>query len=203
MAIWVCFLILFLLGFVIGFVVKMWSKVNLAVKFIISVIVVIALALGGLTVANKINERNIHEYIDTFSAVEYENHLVPSFDEDGNAYFVTDGDFRVLHLTDVHIGGGVISARNDKMAINAIAAMVTAEKPDLVVISGDMAVGYPHCGTLNNRYSHEIVAHIMEQLGVYWTVSFGNHDSELYNFYNRSQVAAMYESEELRTASLQ
>lgn len=197
MAFLVCFLILFLIGFAIGFVVKFLSRVNLALRIIVSLLVIVAVVIGGLTVLNKINERDIHEYIDTFSAVEYENRLVPQYDEDGNAYFVTDGDFRVLHLTDVHIGGGVLSAKQDKMAINAIAAMVSAEKPDLVVISGDMAATYPHAGTLNNRYTHEMVAHIMEQLGVYWTVSFGNHDSELYNFLNRSQVAEMYESDEL------
>lgn len=32
----------------------------------------------------------------------------------------------------------------------------------------------------------------MENLGVYWTVTFGNHDSEKYNYYDRAAVADMY-----------
>jgi hypothetical protein len=35
----------------------------------------------------------------------------------------------------------------------------------------------------------------MENLGVYWTVNFGNHDSEIYNTYERGEVAKMYSHE--------
>ena len=157
----------------------------------------VALLVGGLAVANKINEQTMHEYINTFGAVEYENQLTPEFDEDGVAYFVTDEDFKILQLTDIHIGGGILSAEKDKKALNAVAAMITAEKPDLVVLTGDMAATYPHAGTLNNRYSHEFVIRLMENLGVYWTVTFGNHDSEIYNTLVRSEVADLYEDESL------
>jgi hypothetical protein len=37
----------------------------------------------------------------------------------------------------------------------------------------------------------------MENLGVYWTVTFGNHDSEKYNYHNRTAVAEMYSDETL------
>lgn len=150
-----------------------------------------------LAVANRINARAIHEYIDTFGEVEFENQLHPQYDENGVAYFVTDKDFKVMQLTDVHIGGSVISAKKDKMAINAISAMINAEKPDLVVVTGDISFAVPWAATLNNRFAHEMFGHIMENLGVYWTVAFGNHDSEVYNFYTRADVADMYESEEL------
>ena len=80
-----------------------------------------------LAVANRINARAIHEYIDTFGEVEFENQLHPQYDENGVAYFVTDEDFKVMQLTDVHLGGSVISAKKDRMAINAISAMINAE----------------------------------------------------------------------------
>ena len=170
---------------------------NKGLKILLGIILGLAVVFGGFTIANRINERAMHEYIDTFATVEYENQLTPKYDENGVAYFTTDGDFKIMQLTDVHIGGGCLSTIEDKKAINAIAAMVTAEKPDLVIITGDMAATYPNSGTLNNRYTHEFVGHIMERLGVYWTVNFGNHDSEIYNFLNRAQVAEMYESENL------
>ena len=161
------------------------------------ILLAIGILLAGIGVANKINEEDMHKYIDSFTAVEYENQLKPEFDEDGVAYFVTDEDFKVLQLTDIHIGGGILSAEKDKKAINAVAAMITAEKPDLVVLTGDMAATYPHAGTLNNRYSHEYIIRLMENLGVYWTVTFGNHDSEIYNSLDRSEVAELYEDESL------
>lgn len=167
----------FLLGFIVGFV---------AVALVLCI---------GLTIANKISEKSMHEYIDSFASVEYENQLKPQLDEYGNWYFTTDGDFKIMQITDVHIGGGVLSRTEDKKAMNAIAAMVAYEKPDLVISTGDMSSTYPTAGTMNNRYAHEYFARLMEQLGVYWTVTFGNHDSEIYNFYNRDQVVAMYENE--------
>ena len=149
-------------------------------------------------VANRINERAMHEYVDTFATVEYENQLTPEYDEDGVAYFVTDGDFKVLQITDVHITGGVLGVNEDKMAINAVAAMITAEKPDLVVVTGDISFPVPWAGTINNRFAHELFGHLMEKLGVYWTLTLGNHDSEAYNFYNRQAVAKMYDDDALK-----
>ena len=158
----------------------------------------IGIICGGLALANKINQQAMNKYIDSFGKVEYENQLAPEYDENGVAYFTTDGDFKVLHLTDIHIGGGVFSAKKDKLAIGAVAAMVTAEKPDLVVVTGDISFAVPWSGTINNRYAHEYFKRIMENLGVYWTVTFGNHDSEAYDFYNRAAVAKMYEDENLK-----
>ena len=165
----------FLLGFVVG---------------LIAVIIVLCI---GLTVANKISEVSMNKYIDTFGKVEYESQLEPQVDGFGNYVFVTDGDFKVMQITDVHIGGGCLSRTEDKKAINAIAAMIAAEKPDLVVSTGDMASAYPNSGTLNNEYAHKYFIRLMENLGVYWTVALGNHDSEIYNSLDRDEVGAMYD----------
>ena len=70
---------------------------------------------------------------------EYENQLVPEKDENGFWTFTTDRDFKVLHLTDIHIGAGWMCHGKDLKALNAVAAMVTAEKPDLVIATGDIA----------------------------------------------------------------
>ena len=164
-------------------------------KIVLSIVALVLVLCLGLTVANKISEADMHKYIDSFGKVEIENQLKPELDEYGNWCFVTDGDFKIMQITDVHIGGGCLSRSDDKKAFNAIAAMIAYEKPDLVISTGDMASAYPHSGTLNNRYAHEYFARLMENLGVYWTVSFGNHDSEAYNLYDRAEVARMYSRE--------
>lgn len=168
------------------------------IKIFLAIIMVPAVIIGLIAVLNTVNSAKIHDYIDTFSAVEYESRLEPSYDEDGMAYFVTDGDFKVLHLTDLHFCGGFLSTERDKKAINAVAAMVTAEKPDLVIITGDISFAVPWEGSINNSYAHEYAKHLFEKLGVYWTITLGNHDSEAYNFYNRAKVAEMYEDEDLK-----
>ena len=169
-------------------------------KFLI-VLTVIILSLGAVfgTVAlvNWLNAEAMYDYIDTFAPVEKENRLTPEIDENGAYYFTTDGDFKVLRLTDLHLAGGFLSAEKDKKAINAIAAMVTAEKPDLVIITGDISFAVPWYGTINNSYAHNYAKRLFERLGVYWTVTLGNHDSEAYNLLGRGAVAEMYEDEDL------
>ena len=153
--------------------------------------------LGIIALLNKISEGSMNKYIDSFDAVAYEDRLEPSLDGHGNYYFTTDGDFKVMHLTDIHIVGSIFTSGKDKKALNAVAAMVSAEKPDLVVITGDISFAVPYLGTVNNAYAHGYFIRLMERLGVYWTVTFGNHDSEKYNFHNRAAVAAMYSDEAL------
>ncbi|MBQ7689337.1 MAG: metallophosphoesterase [Clostridia bacterium] len=133
----------------------------------------------------------------SFASVEYgEDRLVPEVDADGFYFFTADRDVKVLQLTDIHIGGGWLSLKKDAMALNAVAAMVAAEKPDLVIVTGD--VSFPvfyKAGTFNNKSAAKLFAGLMEHLGVYWTVAFGNHDTELYTYFSREKMSAFYSSD--------
>ena len=92
-----------------------------------------------------------------------------------------------------------MSLKKDAMALNAVAAMVTAEKPDLVIVTGDIAYPVPfQAGTFNNRASAKIFAELMESLGVYWTMVFGNHDTELYSYYSGEKMAEFYSDPDYR-----
>ena len=157
----------------------------------------LALVFGIFAVINQIGETQLNKYIDTFSAVEVEDALIPVF-EDGEYYFTTDREFKVMQLTDVHLGGGFLSRNEDRMTINAIAAMVTAEKPDLIIVTGDVSFAVPYIsGTINNAIPHRMFMRLMENLGISWTIVFGNHDSEAYDYYNRAAVSKMYADESL------
>ncbi len=158
--------------------------------------VVIVIYLTCL-IANAVHRDNMEAYIDSFERVEYEGQLTPNVDERGNYYFVTDGDFKVMQLTDVHLGGGFLFADGDRKAIHAVAAMIEVEKPDLVIVTGDISFAVPWAGTLDNSVAHGYFTRLMENLGVYYTVTFGNHDSEVYNYHNRAAVADMYSDEAL------
>lgn len=109
--------------------------------------------------------------------------------------FVTDKEFKVMQLTDIHLGGGWMSIGRDARAINAVAAMMLAEKPDFVVVTGDVAYPVPfQAGTFNNKNGAKLFAEFMEQLGVYWTIAFGNHDTEAYSYYSREQIYEFYKN---------
>ena len=170
------------------------SKKVLAI--IISAIVVVAIAITGL---NYFSVQHLLEKGSSYEKVQYENQLVPEKDENGNWYFTTDGDFKIMHITDVHIGGGFLSKETDEKALNAVATMVTKEKPDLVIATGDIAFPVPYtAGTFNNGSGAEAFANLMESLGVYWDVTFGNHDSEAYSYYDRAGVSEIYSNKDYK-----
>ncbi len=113
---------------------------------------------------------------------------------DGVWNIYSDRELKVMQLTDIHIGGGWMSTKKDAMALNAVAAMITAEKPDFVVVSGDIAYPVPfQAGTFNNMSGAKLFAELMETLGVYWTACYGNHDTEAYSYYGRDDITELYE----------
>lgn len=168
---------------------------KVALKVIACVVAaVVLLGTVGAVVSLMGNKANTEKAL-SFETVQIENQLVPEKDENGYWTFTTDRDFKVLQLTDIHIGGGWMSLKKDAMALNAVAAMVTAEKPDLVIITGDASYPVPfQAGTFNNLSSAKIVATLMEKLGVYWTICFGNHDTEAYSYYSREDISEFYSS---------
>lgn len=175
---------------------KNGKKVLKIIGIILGVILVlVAINMTANTIANNKNM----ELAASFKAVENENVITPVKDADGNWTFTTDRELKVMHLTDIHIGGGWISAKNDAKAVNAVAAMVTAEKPDLVVISGDIVYPVPYeAGAINNLPPAKIFAKLMETLGVSWVVTFGNHDTEFYSFYTREEISDFYSNEDFK-----
>ena len=172
---------------------KKRKKVLFVSVLIIAVIAVVIAGLNYCAVQNLLKKGN------AYNKVEIENQLVPEKDENGNWYFTTDRDFKIMHLTDIHIGGGFMSKAVDEKALNAVAAMITKEKPDLVIGTGDITFPVPYrAGTFNNYSGIAAFANLMESLGVYWDVTFGNHDAEAYSYFDREAVAEFYENEEYR-----
>ncbi len=166
-----------------------------------SIILALAIFFSGIAIGNVVVSKGLIEQAGEFEPVKYVDHeqLKPSADRDesGWRYFVLpEGreEFKVLQLTDVHIGGGSFSKNKDTWAMNAVATMIRNEQPDLVVVTGDIAYPVPfQAGTFNNLNATKIFANMMESLQVYWTFAFGNHDTEAYSMYGRDQITKFYE----------
>ena len=98
------------------------------IGIIVSVVVLFCAVTSLITVVGR--NSNMKK-IESFEQVKIENQLVPVEDENGYWTFTTDRDFKVMQLTDIHIGGGILSKSFDRKAMNAVAAMLTYEKPGL------------------------------------------------------------------------
>lgn len=150
-------------------------------------------------IVNLVVNSKTTEYAASFEKVQKEDVIVPEKDENGNWTFTTDRELKVMQLTDIHIGGGWLSLKQDKMALNAVASMITAEKPDLVIITGDLVYPVPYESlSVNNLAPAKILTTLMESLGVYWIPTFGNHDTEFYSTHTREDVSEFYSSEDLK-----
>ena len=156
---------------------------------LVAVVLVFAVVTGIITVAGRnANEKKALSYENAgCQQLELDNYA------DGCWNIYTDNELKVLQLTDVHLGGGWMSVGKDAKALNAVGAMITAEKPDLVIVTGDLA--YPifmQAGTINNKTGARLFASLMESLGVYWTLTFGNHDVEFNSIYSKEELIEFY-----------
>ena len=175
------------------------TKSKKAKKVILSIIAVIIVIVVVITGANLLSLNNLVKKGNAYNTVKTEKQLVPQKDENGYWYFTTDREFKVMHITDIHIGGGFLSKETDEKTLNAVATMITNEKPDLVIATGDIAFPVPYmAGTFNNYSGAKAFANLMESLGVYWTVTFGNHDAEAYSYFDREAVAEIYSNEDFK-----
>ena len=173
-------------------------RYNIRAIVITSVVCGLVLVFFGIcALCSWVGYTGNFDYIATIEAIDYDSPftLIEPEDSDTGYYeFVADSaedSFRVLHLTDVHIGAGAFSASKDRWAIEAVVETVNRVKPDLVIVTGDMAYPVPfQAGTFNNKREAEMFASMMERLGVYWTITFGNHDTEIYSLYDRDDIAA-------------
>lgn len=160
---------------------------------LLSLLAAVIIIACVIVVANTVTVNSLVDFAESFQNVAKENALQPETDESGCRTFTTDEEFKVMQLTDIHIGGGFLSASKDKSALTAVATMIEKAQPDLVVVTGDIAFPVPYAaGTFNNKSGAKIFASLMESLGVYWTVVFGNHDTESYSYFDRETMSEFY-----------
>ena len=173
---------------------KLLKVLLIVVGSIVSLFLVVILFL---VVANTFATISLKSYINKFDKVEYDSQLVPVKDENGYYTFTTDGEFRIMQINDIHIGGGHYSLKKDKKTVYEVMTMVQKEKPDLIILNGDNTFAVPGPmfnggGTFNNRMAAKRVIQMFEKLGVYFTTTFGNHDTEAFDLFNRKQIGKLY-----------
>ena len=88
------------------------------------------------------------------------------------------GLFKIVQITDLHYKLGV---KTSEQGLACVREMVQTEKPDLVVVTGDIIYSAPADSTLS------VVLKTFAQLGVPFCMTFGNHD---YDF--KTPAVALY-----------
>ena len=105
----------------------------------------------------------------------------------------TDKDFRILQLTDLHLGFGFLSRGKDRLAMDAVKTIIEKSKPDLIVLTGDSIFPFlPKSGTLNNRKQAYKLTEFMDSFEIPYTTVFGNHDCEMGSVCNKEELAEIF-----------
>ncbi len=166
---------------------------------ILAIIIAVIFAISGLLSLIGTIGANINlEYAKGNTAVQ-NNGLVPVKDELGYWTFTKqdDSNFKILQLTDIHLGNGFLAIRKDRKALNAIKKIVQHTKPDLIIVTGDMVYPIPiQSGTTNNRRATELFATFMDGFKIPWAITYGNHDEEWFSIFTLADIAEVYEKAE-------
>lgn len=104
-----------------------------------------------------------------------------------------NGAFRILQLTDLHLGFGLLSKEMDKLALAAISALIEKTRPNLIVLTGDSIFPFlPKTGTFNNRKQARKLMHFLDHFKIPYTLVFGNHDCEMFSTCSKEELAKLY-----------
>lgn len=101
--------------------------------------------------------------------------------------------FKILQLTDIHLGAGWVSSKKDKLALQAVKKLIDASNPDFIVITGDMFYPiWPLTGSANNLRGAKMLGNVLKEAGKPWCFVFGNHDTEMTSRANKDGIADYY-----------
>ncbi|MGN0321813.1 MAG: metallophosphoesterase family protein [Oliverpabstia sp.] len=148
---------------------------------VLGIVLIIAVVTGGYTLLSR-DIWLTQPYINSIPNI-YEGKSGITYDDETGIYTITkqEGDFKILQLTDIHLGGGVLSYDKDMKAFEAVYELLERTRPDLVIVTGDLVfpVGYASF-SFNNTAPVQQFAAFMRNLGIPWAFTYGNHDTESY-----------------------
>jgi 3',5'-cyclic AMP phosphodiesterase CpdA len=87
----------------------------------------------------------------------------------GDFHFNAEGKFKIMQITDTHI---IWDSPHSQETVVMLQQALDAEKPDLVIFTGDVVTGKPY------RKGLEMVIEPVVSRRIPWALVFGNHDDE-------------------------
>ena len=110
--------------------------------------------------------------------------VVSSASETNKIKFGADGKFKVMHVTDTHLGFDNLEA-----SVWAIGEACDIENPDIVIITGDNVDNCPDAA--DTKMLIDGLMSVFETRNIPVAVTFGNHDSET-GAMSREELMAYY-----------
>lgn len=122
----------------------------------------------------------LEPYINTIPTLNTDLSAI-SYDADTGIYSMQmkEEEFKILQITDMHLGGSLISYNKDQKALEAVYELILYTQPDLVIITGDFVFPVGIFSFSFNNYTPIMqFCSFMRNIGIPWTFVYGNHDTE-------------------------
>ena len=166
------------------------------VKPVVAAILVVAVVAGGYTLMSR-NVWLTQPYINSVANLSEANNKI-EYDPESGVYTITnddDSDFRILQLTDIHLGGSLLSYDKDLKALKACFKLIEHTRPDLVVVTGDLCFPMGVMSfSFNNSAPVQQFAAFMRNVGIPWAFTYGNHDTETLSITDQTGLNELYQS---------
>lgn len=138
----------------------------------------------------------LQPYINTVTRIMGQDDQI-EYDESTGTYTITTKKdrYKILQLTDIHLGGSIFSLEKDRKAFDACYQLLAYTRPDLVIVTGDLV--FPMgviSGSRNNKAPVIQFANFMKKTGIPWAFTYGNHDTEEIATLNRKEFDEMMKS---------
>ncbi|CAK7230991.1 hypothetical protein SBRCBS47491_007778 [Sporothrix bragantina] len=114
--------------------------------------------------------------------------------------FHSDGSFQISIFEDLHFGENAWKywgPQQDLNSVRVIETVLDAERPDLVVLNGDLITGENTFRENSTAYLDQIVAPMIQR-GLPWASTYGNHDSD----FNLSRTALLAREQQQKPTGL-
>ncbi|NLO38290.1 MAG: hypothetical protein GX115_02285 [Ruminiclostridium sp.] len=147
------------------------SKGKIRKIVLISILGILAITIGTLIVALPVTyefDRSLVIQNEDYKVVKVQGEYTSLAKTDASGNYLDD-DFKILAFTDMHLD---TYKEKGNVTIEMLIRNITSHKPDLVVFVGDNVAS-----ALNARRTKQL-GKLMEELGVYWTLVFGNHEGD-------------------------
>lgn len=154
------------------------------------VLILAVIVLGGGFAFMSRDTFYTQPYINSLPVVEHTEDVI-EYNEETGVYTIisAEEDFKILHLTDIHLGGSIFSYRQDHKALAACYDLIENTHPDLVIVTGDLCfpLGIMSMSFNNSAPVYQFAA-FMRNLGIPWAFTYGNHDTESLASLNKEEL---------------
>lgn len=136
---------------------------------------------------------DVYHFLESVEKVNNRG-LQMTMGKDGYYQMKNDDDtrnFNILQLTDLHITGSEVSYKKDIQAVDTVYTMIQRAEPDFIVFTGDVIFGVDGYDVNDGMRALHVVCKMMDQIGIPWTWTFGNHDHSFFDQFSPDTVAAM------------